>query len=244
MDADHPAGPLVRIEEAGLGPEAQVRVVVSGVSDPARLRGPWASSGAVVELVGQRLRATTTVQALARAAGRALDSAEAETLDRRLREAVAAWVGPPPLLQAATGALPTDVRPLVMGVVNVTPDSFSDGGEVYPDGHPDAAVDRAHHLVGARGGRRARGGGGGPRGRGGGRGGARRRPPRLTRARGRARARDRGRRTRRPAPRTGDGRARSDTDRRCRRSRAGRRGWESDSTCHRSYRSVYHRIAI
>ena len=35
-------------------------------------------------------------------------------------------------------------RPSVMGVVNVTPDSFSDGGEAY---EPDAAVARARRLV-------------------------------------------------------------------------------------------------
>ncbi|MDP8969316.1 MAG: dihydropteroate synthase [Actinomycetota bacterium] len=34
-----------------------------------------------------------------------------------------------------------------MGVVNVTPDSFSDGGLAYPDGHPVTAVDHAQRLV-------------------------------------------------------------------------------------------------
>ncbi|MDP8969766.1 MAG: hypothetical protein M3N52_04590, partial [Actinomycetota bacterium] len=64
-------GPLVRVEEANLGTDAQVRLVVSGVSDPDRLRSAWASSGATLERVGERIRATTTVEALARAAGRA-----------------------------------------------------------------------------------------------------------------------------------------------------------------------------
>ncbi len=35
-------------------------------------------------------------------------------------------------------------RPLLMGIVNVTPDSFSDGGRFF---EPRAAVDRAHKLV-------------------------------------------------------------------------------------------------
>jgi len=44
-------------------------------------------------------------------------------------------------LRHATGALPTSRRTIVMGVLNVTPDSFSDGGlAVTADGSPDRAV--------------------------------------------------------------------------------------------------------
>src|SRR5262245_48328959 len=35
-------------------------------------------------------------------------------------------------------------RPLVMGILNVTPDSFSDGGQFLD---PRAAIDQAHRLV-------------------------------------------------------------------------------------------------
>ena len=42
--------------------------------------------------------------------------------------------------------LPTD-RPLVMGIVNVTPDSFSDGGQLYPEGHPEAAIAHGRRLL-------------------------------------------------------------------------------------------------
>ena len=48
----------------------------------------------------------------------------------------------PPLAPLFPG-LPDD-RPLVMGIVNVTPDSFSDGGRL--DG-PQAAADLAQHMV-------------------------------------------------------------------------------------------------
>jgi dihydropteroate synthase len=144
-------GPLVRVVEAGLGPEAQVRLVVSGISDPDRLQRAWASSGAVLERVGERIHATTTVQALARAAGRALPTDEAMHLDRVLGRSVAAWQAPstdvPLPAGAAAPALWTSLRPLVMGVVNVTPDSFADGGLLYPDGHPDRAVAHAQELV-------------------------------------------------------------------------------------------------
>jgi dihydropteroate synthase len=143
-------GPLVRIEEAGLGVDAQVRLVVSGISDPARLRGPWSSSGATVEVVGERLRATSTPQALARAAGRSLGREESTALDRMLRETVAAWSGPSPAWRAGHTTLHTDQRPAVMGVVNVTPDSFSDGGALYGEtagGHPGPAVAHAQRLL-------------------------------------------------------------------------------------------------
>ena len=36
-------------------------------------------------------------------------------------------------------------RPLVMGILNVTPDSFSDGGDLFD---PDAAIARAHRMAG------------------------------------------------------------------------------------------------
>lgn len=35
-------------------------------------------------------------------------------------------------------------RPLVMGIINVTPDSFSDGGEAF---HPEAAVARGREMI-------------------------------------------------------------------------------------------------
>ena len=44
-------------------------------------------------------------------------------------------------LRHATGALPTSRRPVVMGVLNVTPDSFSDGGRALDtNGSPDRAI--------------------------------------------------------------------------------------------------------
>lgn len=142
------ATPLVRIVDASLGPDSQVKLVVSRVSKPDRLRSAWSSSGATLERIGDRIHATTTVEALARAAGRSLDREEASALDRTLRESIAAWTGAPPPLRARGRHLPTDRRPLVMGIVNITPDSFADGG-LYPDGHPGRAIDHARALVAA-----------------------------------------------------------------------------------------------
>jgi dihydropteroate synthase len=138
----------VRIVDAGLGPDAQVRLVVSGVSDPRRLQRSWASAGAALQVNDQRLSATTTVQALARAAGRALGADEAAALERSLHAAIAAWLGPAPQVPLpGGGVLALDVRPAVAGVVNVTTDSFSDGGRLYPRRHPDTAVAHAEALV-------------------------------------------------------------------------------------------------
>lgn len=139
--------PVIRVEQAGLGAEAQVQLVVSGDLDLERLRTVWSSSGATVHNVAGRLHATTTVQALARAAGRAFGGDQAARFETVLRDAIRAWGGPAPSVPAAAGVLATDSRPLIMGVVNVTPDSFAEADPLYPDGHPGTAVDAARRLV-------------------------------------------------------------------------------------------------
>ncbi len=52
-----------------------------------------------------------------------------------------------PAVHARTTSLTAHRRPLVMGVVNVTPDSFSDGGRLYPQGHPEAAIAHGRTLL-------------------------------------------------------------------------------------------------
>ena len=141
------AAPIIRVEHADLGPEAQVRLVVSGDLDLDRLRTVWVSSGAAVHEEGGRLHATTTVQALARAAGRAFGADTGRRLETVLRDAIAAWGDPPPVLPTAGAVLATDARPLVMGVVNVTPDSFSEAVALYPDAHPQAAIEHGRQLA-------------------------------------------------------------------------------------------------
>jgi dihydropteroate synthase len=141
------AQPVIRVEQAGLGADAQVHLVVSGDLDLDRLRSVWSSSGATVQKVEGRLHATTTVQALARAAGRAFGAEEGRSFETILRDAIHAWNGAAPPVPAARGVLATDARPLVMGIVNVTPDSFAEMAPLYPDGHPGTAVDHALRLV-------------------------------------------------------------------------------------------------
>jgi len=51
-------------------------------------------------------------------------------------------------LRTSVGSLPTGTRSVVMGVLNVTPDSFSDGGAVFDAAHdPGAAIARGLALV-------------------------------------------------------------------------------------------------
>ena len=141
------ADPLIRVEQASLGADAQVRLVVSGDLDLDKLRSVWSSSGATVQRVEGRLHATTTVQALARAAGRAFGPDEGRRFEAILRDAINAWGGPAPGVPAAGGLLATDARALIMGIVNVTPDSFAEFAALYPDGHPDTAIEHGRRLV-------------------------------------------------------------------------------------------------
>lgn len=143
-----PGTPIVRVEEASLGLDAQVRVVVSRVGNLDRLQRAWASSGALLERFQTRLRGTTTVAALARAAGRALPEEEAEALVAFLYRAVAAWGAPAPALPIPGDAdLSLHLRPAIAGVVNVTDDSFSDGGLLYPAGHPAKGIAHGRKLL-------------------------------------------------------------------------------------------------
>ena len=139
--------PVIRVEQAAMGPEAQVRLVVSGGSELDRLRSVWVSSGATVSHVAGRLHATTTLQALARAAGRAYGAEEGRRLESVLREAVVAWGAPSPAVPTAGAVLATDQRPLVMGIVNVTPDSFAEADPLYPVNHPAAAIEHGRRLA-------------------------------------------------------------------------------------------------
>jgi dihydropteroate synthase len=139
--------PVIRIVDASLGSAAQVQLVVSGLDDPDRLRTTWASSGAAVERVADRLHATSTVVALVRAAGRSLDRVRAEHLRRQAEEAVRAWLDPSPTLLMSSVEVSFGPRPQLMGIVNVTPDSFSDGGLLYPRDHPRRAIEHACDLM-------------------------------------------------------------------------------------------------
>jgi dihydropteroate synthase len=142
--------PVVRVEDATLArDDGPVRVTVSRLASPQAVADALASAGGRTVVDGDRLTAVTTPTRLVDAVGRSLGRADAEALDVVLREAIVAWHAPPPDLRAGGITLRCSQRPLVMGIVNVTPDSFSDGGRFYDGGHPETALTHARSLVAA-----------------------------------------------------------------------------------------------
>lgn len=140
--------PVVRVEDAGLGGDAQVRLTLSRITDPDRLVRAWATSGSVIHREGERIRATGTPEALSRAAGRALGPGAGHAMADLLTATVAAWAGPTPdMTLPGEVVLRGDQGTTVMGILNVTPDSFSDGGVLYPGDHPMPAIAAGRRMV-------------------------------------------------------------------------------------------------
>jgi dihydropteroate synthase len=143
---------IVRVEDARLVPDGgPAWFVVTGLPDPRAVADRAASAGGAVRVDARgRLRALVTPRQLVNAAGR-VDAALGRAVDARVDAVVDAWRYPPTTVRLGGGAkLDAASRPLVMGIVNVTPDSFSDGGTAYdPDAHPDRAVAHADELLAA-----------------------------------------------------------------------------------------------
>jgi dihydropteroate synthase len=98
--------------------------------------------------VDGRLIATARPSQLVDAAGRKGGAGLADALRTEVDAAVDGWLHGAADLETPAGTLPCGRRPVVMGILNVTPDSFSDGGVHYdPDRHPDAALAHARALV-------------------------------------------------------------------------------------------------
>lgn len=149
MPERDPAGPLVRVEDATLVPDGGAgRLVISRLERVQEVAEAAASAGAAVKVEDGRLRVVSTPSRLVDAAGRTGGAALAEPLRVAVDEAVAAWLAPPPDVVLTHGTLPCSQRTIVMGIVNATPDSFSDGGNHYdPAAHPQPAIEHAHELV-------------------------------------------------------------------------------------------------
>ncbi len=143
--------PLVRVIDASLVPEGgPVRVTISGMSSPHRVAESLAGAGIRATVEDGRLTTTSTLTRLVDAVGAVLGLGGAEALAGAWDAAVAAWHGPAPELVTSAGALDCHRRPTVMGILNVTPDSFSDGGHHYdPDRHPHLAIGHGKALAAA-----------------------------------------------------------------------------------------------
>lgn len=146
---DAPPRPLVRIEDAHLVAEGgTARMVVSRLPEPEAVADAVASAGGGARLVDGRLRVVSTPSRLADAAGRAGGADLARQVQGAVTAAVESWQAPTPDLETPAGRLPCSAHPVIMGVVNVTPDSFSDGGAFYdPETHPEPAVEHGRRLA-------------------------------------------------------------------------------------------------
>lgn len=139
---------VVRVQEAELvGDGGPGWFVVSGLPDPAAVSEKAASAGGIVSVdAAGRLHAMITARQLVNAAGR-VDPLLGRTLEAHVEPTVASWAAPTRALSVRAADLDAASRPLVMGIVNATPDSFADGGSAYdPDDHPARAVAHARQL--------------------------------------------------------------------------------------------------
>lgn len=141
---------IVRVEDARLVPDGgPAWFVVSGLPDPRAVADKAASAGGAVTVDATgRLRALVTPRQLVNAAGR-VDAQLGRAVESQADVVVESWANPPTALRVGPSSwLDAAARPLVMGIVNVTPDSFSDGGTAYdPAEHPARAVAHARALL-------------------------------------------------------------------------------------------------
>jgi dihydropteroate synthase len=147
---EHADDLVVRVEDACLvsvgGP---AWFVVTGLLSPTSVAERAATAGAVVQVDDGRLRALMTPQQLINAAGR-VDPGLGRALQAAVDPVVDHWGAVIREVPITGGNLDGTQHPLLMGIVNVTPDSFSDGGTAYdPADHPDRAVAHARALVDA-----------------------------------------------------------------------------------------------
>lgn len=143
--------PLVRVLDAALVPDGgPARVTISRIPHPQRAADALASARVPAKVEEGRLTTTSTLSRLVDVVGDTLERDGAQTLAAALEAAVAAWHGPAPELVTSAGTLDCRRRPIVMGILNVTPDSFSDGGRYYdPARHPEPAIEHGRALAAA-----------------------------------------------------------------------------------------------
>jgi dihydropteroate synthase len=145
---DHP---VARVEDAGLVPAGgPARLALSNVPRAQEIADRVAAARGVSTWVGDRLVVTAVPSRLVDAAGRVGGAELADLVRGVVDPAVEAWLQGAPDLPLTAGTLATGARPQVVGILNVTPDSFSDGGSNYdPDDHPGAALEAGRALMAA-----------------------------------------------------------------------------------------------
>ena len=145
-----PPAPSIRVEDASVvGAGGPARIVLSNLPRAEEIAEAVASARGVSQRRGERFVVTAVPARLVDAAGRVGGRELAGLVAGLLDPAVAAWGMPPPDLVTPRGTLPTSRRTIVMGVLNVTPDSFSDGGAHLARDHPAPAIRAGRRLVDA-----------------------------------------------------------------------------------------------
>jgi dihydropteroate synthase len=141
--------PFCRVEDARLVPEGgPAKLVLTGLARADEVGEKVAAARGVGHASGDRLEVMAVPSRLVDAAGRVGGRELADQVGQVVDTAVAAWLGGAPDLVTPAGTLPTGSRPVVLGILNVTPDSFSDGGDAYdPTDHPAAAVAAGRMLL-------------------------------------------------------------------------------------------------
>lgn len=143
--------PICRVEDARLVPDGgPARLVLTGLPRAAEIAEKVAAARGVGRADGDHLEVMAVPSRLVDAAGRVGGAELAGPLGEVVDAAVANWLQGAPDLVTPAGTLPTGRRPVVLAILNVTPDSFSDGGEAFdPADHPDAAVRAGEALLAA-----------------------------------------------------------------------------------------------
>ncbi|MEX1177107.1 MAG: dihydropteroate synthase [Nitriliruptor sp.] len=141
--------PICRVEDARLVPDGgPARLILTGLDRAHEIAEKVAAARGVGRADGDRLEVMAVPSRLIDAAGRVGGAEVAGPLGEVVDAAVAAWLGGAPDLVTPAGTLPTGSRPVVLGILNVTSDSFSDGGQAYdPRDHPAAAIRAGEALL-------------------------------------------------------------------------------------------------
>lgn len=129
----------------------QADIVVSGLPAATEIMNVITASGGAAKVVHGRL-VTTGSRAALTAAAEAVGGKElADVFRSRIVTAVRGWQKGPGDIDLGDSVLPTSRRPIVMGVLNVTPDSFSDGGLHWPSSGESGrrAIEAAQGLLAA-----------------------------------------------------------------------------------------------
>lgn len=141
--------PTIRVADATLAATGgPAQLVLANMPRMAEIANAVAAARGISSVQDDRTVVTAVPVTLIDAAGRVGGAALADLMRGLVEPAVAAWLQTPPDVWTPAGVLPTEQRPVVAAILNVTPDSFSDGGVRFgADDHPQRAVRAGRVMV-------------------------------------------------------------------------------------------------